>query len=389
MKNKSKLTLKILISLLLFSCNNSNNSLKDILESNDLETITSKRKEIIESQQNIYNQLKKIDQKIDELSQNSKLPIVETILLKKQEFNHFVELQGNVRSDNLITIYPEYSGILKRIYVNSGDNVIKGQKLAQIDDGGLKEQLSQLKISYELSKTTYERQERLWAQKIGSEIEYLNSKALYQTQKEGVEQLKKQLSKTIVKAPFGGTIDNVFAKEGEVVYPGRSDLMLLLNLKEMYVESNVPEIFLNSIVIGKKASIELPFNSKSLPSYVRQSGNYINPNNRTFKIELEIPDNSFNIKPNLNTKIRVNDYSNLNAILVDENVIGIDSNNYKYVYKIDKKGDKVYVVKTIVKTGKNSGKFVEIISGLNENDEIVSEGIRKLADKTKVRIVNQ
>ena len=168
MKNKSKLTLKILISLLLFSCNNSNNSLKDILESNDLETITSKRKEIIESQQNIYNQLKKIDEKIDELSQNSKLPIVETILLKKQEFNHFVELQGNVKSDNLITIYPEYSGILKRIYVNSGDNVIKGQKLAQIDDGGLKEQLSQLKISYELSKTTYERQERLWAQNIGT-----------------------------------------------------------------------------------------------------------------------------------------------------------------------------------------------------------------------------
>ena len=120
MKNKSKLTLKILISLLLFSCNNSNNSLKDILESNDLETITSKRKEIIESQQNIYNQLKKIDEKIDELSQNSKLPIVETILLKKQEFNHFVELQGNVKSDNLITIYPEYSGILKHILEYSG-----------------------------------------------------------------------------------------------------------------------------------------------------------------------------------------------------------------------------------------------------------------------------
>ena len=76
-------------------------------------------------------------------------------------------------------------------------------------------------------------------------------------------------------------------------------------------------------------------------------------------------------------------------ILVDENVIGIDSNNDKYIYKIDKKNDEVYVDKMIVKTGKNSGKFVEIISGLNENDEIVSEGIRKLTDKTKVRIVNQ
>tara|TARA_B100000963_G_scaffold154926_1_gene134836 strand:- start:220 stop:717 length:498 start_codon:yes stop_codon:yes gene_type:complete len=165
--------------------------------------------------------------------------------------------------------------------------------------------------------------------------------------------------------------------------------MLLLNLKEMYIECNVPENYINSIVKGKEALIELPFNKEVLNSYVRQSGNFINSNNRTFKIEIEIPENNFNIKPNLNTKIKVNDYSNLNAILVDENVIGIDSNNDKYVYKIHKKNDEVYVDKMIVKTGKNSGKFVEIISGLNENDEIVREGIRKLTDKTKVRIVNQ
>ena len=207
--------------------------------------------------------------------------------------------------------------------------------------------------------------------------------------KKGVEQLKKQLSKTTVRAPFSGTIDNIFAKEGEVVYPGKSNLMLLLNLKEMYIECNVPENYINSIVKGKEALIELPFNKELLNSYVRQSGNFINSNNRTFKIEIEIPENNFNIKPNLNTKIKVNDYSNLNAILVDENVIGIDSNNDKYIYKIDKKNDEVYVDKMIVKTGKNSGKFVEIISGLNENDEIVSEGIRKLTDNTKVRIVNQ
>ena len=207
--------------------------------------------------------------------------------------------------------------------------------------------------------------------------------------KKELNNLKKQLSKTTVRAPFSGTIDNIFAKEGEVVYPGKSNLMLLLNLKEMYIECNVPENYINSIVKGKEALIELPFNKELLNSYVRQSGNFINSNNRTFKIEIEIPENNFNIKPNLNTKIKVNDYSNLNAILVDENVIGIDSNNDKYVYKIHKKNDEVYVDKMIVKTGKNSGKFVEIISGLNENDEIVSEGIRKLTDNTKVRIVNQ
>lgn len=385
---KNKFVLNVFISFLFIGCNNST-TLENILESDNIETLTAKRKEIIESQQKIYNQLKKIDQKIEDLNKNSQLPIVETVFVKKQEFKHFVEFQGNVKSDNLITIYPEYSGILNRIYVKNGDKVSKGQKIAQIDDGGLKEQLSQLEITLELSKTTYERQERLWSQEIGSEIQYLNSKALFEAQKKGVEQLKKQLSKTTVRAPFSGTIDNIFAKEGEVVYPGSSNLMLLLNLKEMYIECNVPENYINSIVKGKEALIELPFNKELLNSYVRQSGNFINSNNRTFKIEIEIPENNFNIKPNLNTKIKVNDYSNLNAILVDENVIGIDSNNDKYIYKIDKKNDEVYVDKMIVKTGKNSGKFVEIISGLNENDEIVSEGIRKLTDKTKVRIVNQ
>lgn len=385
---KNKFVLNVFISFLFIGCNNST-TLENVLESDNIETLTTKRKEIIESQQKIYNQLKKIDQKIEDLNKNSQLPIVETVFVKKQEFKHFVEFQGNVKSDNLITIYPEYSGILNRIYVKNGDKVSKGQKIAQIDDGGLKEQLSQLEITLELSKTTYERQERLWSQEIGSEIQYLNSKALFEAQKKGVEQLKKQLSKTTVRAPFSGTIDNIFAKEGEVVYPGSSNLMLLLNLKEMYIECNVPENYINSIVKGKEALIELPFNKELLNSYVRQSGNFINSNNRTFKIEIEIPENNFNIKPNLNTKIKVNDYSNLNAILVDENVIGIDSNNDKYIYKIDKKNDEVYVDKMIVKTGKNSGKFVEIISGLNENDEIVSEGIRKLTDKTKVRIVNQ
>ncbi len=385
---KNKFVLNVFISFLFIGCNNST-TLENVLESDNIETLTTKRKEIIESQQKIYNQLKKIDQKIEDLNKNSQLPIVETVFVKKQEFKHFVEFQGNVKSDNLITIYPEYSGILNRIYVKNGDKVNKGQKIAQINDGGLKEQLSQLEITLELSKTTYERQERLWSQEIGSEIQYLNSKALFEAQKKGVEQLKKQLSKTTVRAPFSGTIDNIFAKEGEVVYPGSSNLMLLLNLKEMYIECNVPENYINSIVKGKEALIELPFNKELINSYVRQSGNFINSNNRTFKIEIEIPENNFNIKPNLNTKIKVNDYSNLNAILVDENVIGIDSNNDKYIYKIDKKNDEVYVDKMIVKTGKNSGKFVEIISGLNENDEIVSEGIRKLTDKTKVRIVNQ
>jgi len=383
---------KTLFSFIIFisiiGCNDSGISVEKILETNDLNLISQKRKEIIESQQEIYKQLKAINNKIEELNKNSKFPIVETLVLKSEKFNHYVELQGNVKSDKLLIIYPEFSGILNKIYVSSGEKVIKGQLLATIQDGGLKEQLSQLKINYNLTKTTFERQERLWVQNIGSEIQFLQAKSMFEAQKNGVEQLKKQIEKTIIKAPFSGTIDNVIAKEGEVVYPGRSNIMLLLNMDSMYVESNVPEKYLNSIYKGKDAKLEFPLIGKYLNTSIRQAGNFINPNNRTYKIELNIPKNNLNIKPNLNTKVRVNDYSSDNAILIKEGFISIDSNNEKYVYKIERKEKKTYVSKTIIKIGENDGNHIEVLSGLSENDEIVSEGIRKLIDNSRVKIIN-
>ena len=383
---------KTLFSFIIFisiiGCNDSGISVEKILETNDLNLISQKRKEIIESQQEIYKQLKAINNKIEELNKNSKFPIVETLVLKSEKFNHYVELQGNVKSDKLLIIYPEFSGILNKIYVSSGEKVIKGQLLATIQDGGLKEQLSQLEINYNLTKTTFERQERLWAQNIGSEIQFLQAKSMFEAQKNGVEQLKKQIEKTIIKAPFSGTIVNVIAKEGEVVYPGRSNIMLLLNMDSMYVESNVPEKYLNSIYKGKDAKLEFPLIGKYLNTSIRQAGNFINPNNRTYKIELNIPKNNLNIKPNLNTKVRVNDYSSDNAILIKEGFISIDSNNEKYVYKIERKEKKTYVSKTIIKIGENDGNHIEVLSGLSENDEIVSEGIRKLIDNSRVKIIN-
>lgn len=387
-QSMKKTLLSFIIFISIIGCNDSGISVEKILETNDLNLISQKRKEIIESQQEIYKQLKAINNKIEELNKNSKFPIVETLVLKSEKFNHYVELQGNVKSDKLLIIYPEFSGILNKIYVSSGEKVVKGQLLATIQDGGLKEQLSQLEISYNLTKTTFERQERLWVQNIGSEIQFLQAKSMFEVQKNGVEQLKKQIEKTIIKAPFSGTIDNVIAKEGEVVYPGRSNIMLLLNMDNMYVESNVPEKYLNSIYKGKDAKLEFPLIGKYLNTSIRQAGNFINPNNRTYKIELDIPKNNLNIKPNLNTKVRVNDYSSDNAILIKEGVISIDSNNEMYVYKIERKEKKTYVSKTIIKIGENDGNHIEVLSGLSENDEIVSEGIRKLIDNSRVKIIN-
>ena len=378
----------IIVSSLIFSCESENKSVSEVIASNNIELIKLKREEINNKQQEIYIKLNLIDLKLNELENNSKNPIVSTSRIIKQDFNHYVELQGDVKSEKIISIYPEFSGIVNEIFVKSGESVDKGQILATIDDGGLKQQLSQLQITYNLAKTTYERQERLWGQKIGSEIQYLESKSMFEAQSKAIEQLTKQLNKTIIKAPFSGIIDNVIVKKGEVVYPARSNLMLLINMQEMYVESKVPENYINSITKGKDVVIEAPMLNIALKSKIRLVANYINPLNRTYRIEAEIPKNNYKIKPNLNVKLKVNDYTSEDAILIMLNHINIDSNNDEYVYKIINKDGKNYALKTIIETGKNNGNFIEVLKGLTENDEIVSEGARKITNNSEVKIIN-
>jgi RND family efflux transporter MFP subunit len=373
--------------ILLFSCE-SNETFESIIESNDIEKIKIARKTIVASQQDLNTKIELLDNRIEELNENPQLPIVQVVSIKPSQFDHYIQVQGSVKSDQLINILPEFSGIIKNVYVKSGDKVKKGDPLVKIDDGGLKEQLSQLEIKFELTKTTFERQKRLWEQKIGSEIQFLETKSMFEAQKQAINQLKKQIQKTLIQAPFKGTIDNVIVKLGEVVYPGRSNLMMLLNMDNLYVESNVPEKYISSIKAGNKAILEFPLIGKSVSTIIRQSGNYIHPINRTFKIEMDIESVDFGVKPNLNSKVRINDYSNSSALMVNQNFISIDSKNKEYVYKIFTNNNKNYVSKTIVETGKNDGVNIEILSGISPGDMIVSEGIRKLVDKARVKIIN-
>jgi multidrug efflux pump subunit AcrA (membrane-fusion protein) len=156
----------------------------------------------------------------------------------------------------------------------------------------------------------------------------------------------------------------------------------------MYIESKVPENYINSITKGKDIIIEAPILNMTLKSKIRLVANFINPSNRTFRIEADIPYNEYQIKPNLNVKISVNDYTNKNAVLVKLNYISIDSNNDQYVYKIINKKGKSYASKTIIQTGKDNGDFVEVLKGLSANDEVVSEGARKLTNNSIVKIIN-
>ncbi len=388
---KKILPLFIMI-LLLASCGNGNKQSVDaVIASKNLESIRAKKADLVSEQNSIKQEIKKLDIVIAELDDRKKIPLVTTFKLKESDFKHFLDLQGNVTTKDLIMIYPEYSGVLTNVYVREGQKVRKGEMLAKIDDGGLSQQLAQLKIQAELAKTTYERQKRLWDQKIGSEIQYLQAKSNYESQNQAIAQLEQQLAKTVVTAPFSGTIDDVLTEQGSVVMPGQSQLMRIVNLENMYIETDVPEKYIANITRDKDVEVEFPILGKKIDSKVRQVGNFINPNNRTFKVEISIANKEKSIKPNLTAKLKINDYSNKNALLIPQGIISENANGEQYIYVIrDKVGDdEAKAKKVVIETGLTQGDFIEVTKGLETGNEIIMEGARSVNDGQKVKIINQ
>ncbi|NND61956.1 MAG: efflux RND transporter periplasmic adaptor subunit [Flavobacteriaceae bacterium] len=386
-----KLITLFIATIVLVSCggNDSNKSVEDLINEGNLEAIRAKRSAIKIEETAIKSQLKQLDDAIKKLDSTDNSALVTTQQLKDTIFKHFIEIQGNVETKQNVIIYPEYQGILTQVFVKEGDRVRKGQQLARIDDGGLSSQVSQLEVQAQLAKTTFERQKRLWEQKIGSEIQYLQAKTNYESAQNAVDQLKSQLGKTSIRAPFSGVIDDVITDQGTVVSPGQG-VFRIVNLKDMYIKADVPERFLSSVIPGKEVSIEIPMLATTIESTVRQTGNYINPNNRSFSIEVDVPNKDGNVKPNLTAKVKINDYSNESAILIPLNVISENSENQQYVYKADSNGEENRAVakRKIIKTGKTQGDYIEVLDGLAAGDVIIVEGARSVKDGQEVKILN-
>ena len=382
--------LLLTLAILSISCVNDSKSITSIIESKDLKKIRKQRNELVNKQTAIIKEIKIIDEAISSLDTIKNYPLVTTFQVKATNFNHFLELQGSVATKQNLILYPEFSGLLTKLFVKEGQKVEKGQLLATIDDAGLSQQLAQIEVQLSLAKTTFDRQERLWEQKIGSEIEFLQAKAAYEGQQNAVNQMKSQLEKTSVRAPFSGFIDDIITEQGTVVGTGASKLLRIVNLNNMYIEVEVPEVYLSSIVPGKNVEVYFPVLGETLNTKVDQASNYINPNNRTFKITIPIKNKEKLIKPNLTAKIKINDYTSEQAILIPQSIISENSLGEQYIFIANNtnKDNEAIVKKMIVKTGKNQGGFVEILQGLTSNDIIINEGARNVKDGQSVRILN-
>jgi len=383
----------LLVTLVFSSCGDKKElTLDELLATNDVKQIKSKKAEIDAKQQGFAVELKQINDKLDDLDEDKNIPLITTFKVKDTVFTHFIELQGNVQTKQNVLIYPEMAGILLEVFVKEGQNVSKGKVLARIDDGGMSSQVAQVEATTSLAKTTFERQKRLWDQKIGSEIQYLQAKTNYESQKGSLAQLKQQLGKATIRAPFSGIIDDIFKERGTVVAPGASsEIFRIVNLSDMYIETEVPETYIGDITKNKDVEVNFPITGETINTKVRQVGNFINPNNRSFKIEIAVPNSNGNIKPNLTAKLKLNDYTNPNAILIPQSIISENANGEQYVYIVKNKesNNEGIAERLIIETGRTQGNMIEVTKNLPADSEVIKEGARSVNSGQVVKVINK
>ena len=375
--------------ILIAGCSGDNKkTIEELIKEGNLKELQERRSNLIIQKGQINNELNEITEGVSILDTAKSFVLVNTITTKKQIINHYSKFQGIIKTDQNMILYPEFSGRITKIYVNEGERVNKGQALAKIDDGGLFNEFKLVESQTKLAKTIFDRQSKLWNDKIGSEIQYLESKTNYEIQKNRLESLKQSLAKTTIDAPFSGTIDEIFIEEGILVsppmMPDQGNAFRIVNLNELYVEAVIPENFIGKIKKGTQVLVEIPVLNITFNSIIKHSVSSINKLSRTFKIEVSVPKNELDLIPNLNVEINILDYTNSEAILVPESIVSEDSENNKFLYTIENNTAK----KTIVETGYTQNGMIEITSGLSLNQTVINEGGRIVKDGQNVKIYN-
>jgi len=362
----------------------------EIIASQDLASIQNKKAEVVKNLNALQLELEELNQAIGQIDKEQKFLLVTSIETESAPYAHYVSFQGTLETDQNIVMYPEIPALLKKVKVKEGQRVKKGQVLAVLSDSGMIDQLQQLEIQHALAKTTFERQKRLWEQKIGSEMQYLQAETQFKSLEKSIAQMQDQVAKTMITAPFDGIVDHILTDEGSSLAPGMTPIVRIINLNQMKVSAAIPEIHLPNIQANSKVTVEVPVLNERMEAAVNAVGNFINPNNRSFRIEVELPNAKERLKPNMTVQLHINDYNNPTAILVPAKNILEDQAGRSYVYKLEavEGQESTYkAVKTFVQLGKSSNNQTEILEGISAGDLLVEDGIRLVEDQQLVKII--
>lgn len=307
--------------------------------------------------------------------------------LAPKTFSHSVEIRGAVASKKNVLLSAEAMGKIVSVHVKEGQRVSAGQTLVSLDADVLRNNIKQVNTQLDLAKEVFERQDRLWKKNIGTEVQYLQAKANKESLESQLGVLNAQLDMMIVRAPFGGIVDNIPARVGEVAQPGLP-LVRLVNPDDIYISADVSESFLGKFSPNQEVDIYFPSQDRRVKSKIKSVGQTIKSENRTFEIEIELPKLDFPAQPNQVVVLRLVDYRNDQALVVPTEVIQADRDgNFVYVI-VNKDGGQVATKKS-VKIGSSYELKTEINNGLQSGDKVVTKGYRDLSEGVEVSVVNK
>jgi len=368
----------ILLTLVILSCEQ-----KDEIE--------AKKSELTEAKEQLFtlkSNISKLERELVELGVvevNTNLILVSTITINQGPFYHHVDVRGSVKSRNNVLISAETPAAVKDVLVKEGQQVKKGQLLMTQDGEVLKRSIKELESSLELATTMYERQQKLWEQNIGTEVQYLEMKNRKESLELKLATTRSQLNKTRIRAPFNGVVDMINVRVGEMAQPGMP-IIRLVSMSKMYIMADVSESFIGKFRKGQKVKVYFPSTDYTIHSTISSIGQVINPNNRTFSIEISIPANGSKFKPNMITVLTLADYVNKKAMVIPTKIIQSDRMG-KYVYKLEQ-GESTPTVKRLdVVPGITYGIETEIKSGLEEGEILILKGGFELTDGAEVKVV--
>lgn len=368
-------------------------------KSADSSEVAKKKTELAElkkQQDNLLVQIGKLEKEIAKLdptfgkAENAKLVSVDAPI-SYQTFNHFIDLQGKVESENISFVTPRgQPGQVKQIFVKRGDYVNKGQLLLKLDDAiarqslvSAEQGLETMKVQLNFARNIYQKQKNLWEQNIGTEVQLITAKNNVETlenqlksMQEQIKITKEQLQMTNVYSDVSGVAEEVNIRIGETFMGGMQ--IKIVNTTQLKVTTQIPENYIDRVTTGKPVTITLPDINKTVSANISLTGKIIDPNSRSFYVEAKIPSDK-DFHPNQIALVKIMDYSNPKAISVPVNTLQSDEKG-KYVMVLSKENGKSYARKKVVTIGQFYADKLEIKTGLALGDQVITEGFQGLFD---------
>lgn len=374
MKTIQKLALVLSAVLLLASCGSNPET--------QLESLKAER-------ERINNQIANLEARVAENNGNGNHTRVSPVKVepaRNKEFRHYIEVQGNVESERNVNVPAESPGIVQRIHVKRGDAVSRGQLLAELDASVILRSIDQVETGLELATTVYERQQRLWNQRIGSELQYLQAKANKESLEKQLATLNEQLNMARITSPISGTVDEVIIKEGEMAAPG-FPAFRVVQLSNLKVRANLSENHITSVKPNDPVTVRFPLLNRELQLKVDAVSQVIDPNSRTFSIEVRIPQSETGIMPNMLAVLVVNNYVNHGAISVPLNSVQQNGHG-QFLFVAEQNGNGLVARRRDVKTGLTYANRIEVLNGVKAGEKVIVFGHQNLTHGTLIEAIN-